>query len=323
MKCLLKIILYLSVANVLGCKGDRLLSTEDANTDTNIEESAGVVSQPSILRNFDPRLISTLQNEEKRSVKLNDLIKNLENASFYINDYIVFSEEEKEDKNITLNIQTQCIESETHKKFTKNITMNYTNEIRLITLIPEQLFSYGHSWWLNEEEEQHNPTCNFHFEAKNKVGDTHYFELPHLPIASFDNSLNLSLIEQHPPSSEIERVEHFPALKFDQLEDYAVISGKNTTVNKLQLICKTFDVSFDVDNLIHYDLWKLQGWSSINEEDKIKQSCRFVSFNNDYIVGISQLFPIVFSTKGMTIQLITDSKEINSLKNKYPLGVEG
>ena len=126
----------------------------------------------------------------------------------------------KENKDITLQIHTQCIESETQQKFTKNTTMNYTNEIMLISLIPEEMFSYGNSWWLNEQA--YNPTCSFHFEARNKAGDMHYFELPHLPILSFDNSLNLSLIEQQIPSNEVERVAQFPVLNFDQIEDYAV-----------------------------------------------------------------------------------------------------
>ena len=39
------------------------------------------------------------------------------------------------------------------------------------------------------------------------------------------------------------------------------ISGKDTAVDQLKLICETFELSFDVDDLIHYDLWKLQGWS--------------------------------------------------------------
>ena len=316
MKCILKVIFYLSLAKALSGCGSHLPSTDD--------EHQGVVPQPNILRSFDPKLISTLQNEQKRSVKLNDLIKNMENSSFYINDHIVFSsgkESEKENKNVKLHVQTQCIESETHKTFTKNTTMDYTNEIMLISLIPEQLFSYGNSWWLNEENR--NPTCSFHFEAKNQSGRIHYFELPHLPVLSFDNSLNLSLIEQSPSSNEIERVAHFPVLKFDRIEDYAVISGKNTTVNKLQLICEKFDLSFDVDDLRHYDLWKLQGWSSIKKEKRVNQPCRFVSFNDGFIVGVSQLFPIVFPTQKMTIQLITDAQEIEALKDKYPLSVKG
>lgn len=315
MKYILKIVLYSLLANVLGGCSD-LPSISD--------DQEGIVSQPNILRNFDPRLISTLKNEQKRSVKLNDLIKNMENSKFYINDHIVFSnkkESEKENENITLHIQTQCIESETHKTFTKNTTMDYTNEIMLISLIPEQLFSYGNSWWLNEKN--HHPTCSFHFEAKNEAGGIHYFELPHLPILSFENSLNLSLIEQHPHSREIERVAHFPILKTGQIENYAVISGKNTKINKLQLICESFHLSFDVDDLRHYDLWKLQGWSFIKDEDKINQPCRFVSFNDDFIVGVSQLFPIVFPTQGVTIQLITDTQEIDTLKDNYPLSVSG
>lgn len=317
MKYILKVIFYLSLAKALSGCGSNLPSTD--------HEQQGVVPQPNILRNFDPRLISTLQNEQKRSVKLNDLIKNMENSSFYINDHITFSNEkksEKENKNVKLHVQTQCIESETHKTFTKNTTMNYTNEIMLISLIPEQLFSYGNSWWLNEKN--HNPTCSFHFEAKNKSGRIHYFELPHLPILSFDNSLNLSLIEQRPSSNnEIERVAHFPILKFDKIEDYAVISGKNTIIDKLQLICEKFDLSFDVDDLRHYDLWKLQGWSSIKKENRVNQPCRFVSSSDDFIVGVSQLFPIVFPTQKMTIQLITDAQEIDALKDKYPLSVKG
>ncbi len=323
MKCLLRIILYLSSLSALGCHNGLFSMNQDATNSGEETDSPGVVSQPNILRNFDPQLISTLQDAQERSVKLNDLKKNSENSSFYINDHIVFSKElnKKESKDISLHIHTQCIESETHKKFTKNTTMDYKNEIMLIELIPEQLFSYGNSWWLNEQT--YNPTCSFHFEAQNKAGDTHYFELPHLPILSFDNSLNLSLIQQTPPSDNIERVAHFPVLKFDQIEDYAVIAGRDTTVDQLKLICETFDLSFNVDDLIHYDLWKLQGWTSISAEDRANQPCRFVSFNNDYIVGVSQLFPIVFPTQNMTVQLITDTKEIDSLKNKYPLSVEG
>lgn len=318
MKCILRTILYYSAfISFFGCSNN-LSSTDPDNP-------SGVVSQPSIFRNFDPNLISTLQDEQKRSVKLNDLVKDVENATFYINDNIVFSEdeeEEQENKDITLHIQTQCIESETQKKFTKNVSVDYKNEIMLIELIPEQLFSYGNSWWLNEET--YNPTCSFHFEARNKAGDIHYFELPHLPVLSFDNSLNLSLIEQQVPSNEVERVAQFPVLNFDQIANYAVISGRSTTVDQLKLICETFDLSFDVDNLIHYDLWKLQGWASIEKEDRINQPCRFVSFNDEHIVGISQLFPIVFpATQGMTIQMITDSREINDLKDKYPLSASG
>ena len=120
MKYIIKTILYLSLANILGGCSDHLGSTND---------DQGVVSQPNILRNFDPRLISTLQNKQKRSIKLNDLVKNMEDSNFYINDHIVFSGEkkkEKEKKNIKLHIQTQCIESETQKKFTKNTIMDYT-----------------------------------------------------------------------------------------------------------------------------------------------------------------------------------------------------
>lgn len=314
MKCTLRVILHLLFISTFGCNNNSLNSQPNTN---------GMVSQPNILRNFDPRLISTLQDKQERSVKLNDLIKDLENSSFYINDNIIFSKDEngQENKEITLHVQTQCIESETQKKFSKNVSMEYKNEIMLIELIPEQLFSYGNSWWLNEET--HNPTCSFHFEAKNKAGDTHYFELPHLPVLSFDNSLNLSLIEQQIPSNEVERVAQFPILKFDQIEDYAVISGRSTTVDQLKLICETFDLAFDVDDLIHYDLWKLQGWASIEQEDRINQPCRFVSFNDEHVVGVSQLFPIVFQAQGMTIQLITDFKEIEALKDKYPLSVEG
>ena len=63
--------------------------------------------------------------------------------------------------------------------------------------------------------------------------------------------------------------------------------------------------------------------ASIQEEDKINQACRFVSSNNNYTVGVSQLFPIVFPTQKMTVQLITDSQEIDFLKDKYPLSVAG
>ncbi|MDE0151871.1 MAG: hypothetical protein OXK80_05185 [Bdellovibrionales bacterium] len=315
MKCVLRAILYLSLISAFGCNNNSPLnSTPDTD---------GVVSQPNILRNFDPRLISTLQDKQERSIKLNDLIKNLETSSFYINDNIVFSKDEngQANKNITLHVHTQCIESETQKKFTQNVSMEYKDAIMLIELIPEQLFSYGNSWWLNETT--YNPTCSFQFEAKNKAGDIHIFELPHLPILSFDNSQNLSLIEQQIPSNEVERVSQFPILKFDQIEDYAVISGKNTTVDQLKLICETFNLSFDVDDLIHYDLWKLQGWASIEQEARINQPCRFVSFNDEHVVGISQLFPIVFQAQEMTTQLITDFTEIEALKDHYPLSVEG
>jgi len=319
MNCILRVILCLSLSGFLNCtpKPPLALNSYVAGN------SPGVVSQPSISQNFDPRLISTLQKEQKRSVKLNDLVKNMENSTFYINDNIVFStnENKEENKNITLHIQTQCIEPETQKKFTKNVSLKYKNEIMLIELIPEKLFSYGNSWWLSEKI--HNPTCSFHFEAKNKAGDIHFFELPHLPILSFNNSLNLSLIEQQAPSNEVERVAQFPMLKFDQIENYAVISGKNTIVDQLKLICETFDLSFNVDNLIHYDLWKLQGWTSIEQEDRINQPCRFVSFHNEYIVGVSQLFPIVFRAQGLNIQLITDPDKVDVSKNRYSLGVSG
>ncbi len=316
------IVLYLSLFSILGCGGSlHSASTEKADS-TGAADPSGVVSQPSILRNFDPRLISTLQNEKERSVKLNELLKNVETSTFYVNDHIVFSEEdEKENRDIVLHVQTQCIESKTQKKFTKKTKMDYKNEIMLIELIPERLFSYGSLWWLDEKIQ--NPTCSFHFEAKNKAGDVHYFELPHLPILSFDNSLNLSLIQQTPPSKDIERVEQFPALKFDQIENYAVISGKSAIVDQLKLICETFDLSFDVDNLIHYDLWKLQGWTSIPAENRVNQPCRFVSFNKNHIAGISQLFPIVFPAQGMTVKIITDVQTINSLKKRYPLSREG
>ena len=87
MKCILRAILYLSLSSFLSCNSN-LFSTDP-------DDSSGVVSQPRILRSFDPRLISTLQDDQERSIKLNDLVKDLENSTFYINDHIVFSKEEK------------------------------------------------------------------------------------------------------------------------------------------------------------------------------------------------------------------------------------
>ena len=241
----------------------------------------------------NPQLISTLSGENQRSTALNGLMDNIQKSTFYINDYLEFEKKEGKSQDIQFHITTQCIESENQNKFIKNIITPFKQKIYLIEMLPEKIFSYGKRWWLSPEIK--NPTCNFYFKATNKVGDIHYFELPHLPISLFEHSWNLSLIDKNQTmKADIELSKAFPLLMMKNIVDYKLISHSASKIDKLKLICEDAeDIIFNVNNQQQYDLWGLQGWSQVSFGSSASKACRFLSLNEDQIIGISQVFPLI------------------------------
>ena len=265
-------------------------------------------------------LIAALNRKEDRTVQLTGMMEQLENSTFYLDDQIVFSNRKKhKPSNVRFEIFSECIESTRQKPFRRNIEIQYTESIHLVELLPEEIFPYGLQWW--SEENLHPPSCSFRFQAKNKEGDIHYFELPHLSVTSFEEGFNLSLVQKNRDNfSNQELIDQFPMLVFDQLNQYSLISGYESSIDELKLICENWSISFPASGITEYDLQTLTGWTQVTENQKINQPCRFISLNQNHVVGVSQLFPMVFPVK--------DQLEINLQsyqKNPLPLqrGVEG
>ena len=284
---------------LVSCGGSSEDSSSPSPSDSSPASSEVILEEPTVLSDFSPQLISTLnetENEKKRPIKLNGLVENVKDSVFYINDYILFDEDtlKKHEAAVKFHITTKCIEPEKQNQFEKKMVLDYQNKLTLVQLIPEEMFFYGNPWWLDKEERK--PVCSFQFTSKNSKGDSHYFELPQLIIESFEDSFNLSLIQQNIETEGKERIKQFPILDFENLSKYAVISG-SSEINEIKLICEKINLSFKAGGVKHYDLWKLQGWGDISDENKITQACRFVSFNDNMVLGVSQLFPLVFPQK--------------------------
>ena len=239
-------------------------------------------------------LIATLNGKDNRTVKLTGMMEQLENATFYLDDQIVFSTRKNYNfSDVSFSISSECVESTQQKPFRKNIEMKYQENISLAVLIPEEIFPYGIEWW--SEGNPRSPSCSFRFQAQNREGDIHYFELPHLSVADFEEGFNLSLVQKNREnSSSQELIDQFPILVFDQLDQYSLISGYENPIDELKLMCQNLSISFPVADIKEYNLQTLTGWTQITEDQKINQSCRFISLHQTYIVGVSQLFPMVF-----------------------------
>ena len=246
-------------------------SLEDSSSVSSVtEEPTGLVPEPTI-DSSNISIISTLQTQDGRSMKLSGMVEDLDQSSFYINDQIIFSNETESDHdtNIQFTISTHCIVSSatsSAKNFTKKITMEYKDKIRLLELLPEEIFIYGDKWW--EDQQTTLPTCGFQFVATNKNGDTHFFSLPHLPVASFEDSLTVSLTKEltiYSDPLEIDSVNQFPMLVFHpnkKLEGYRVLSALETQVDQLKLICEHTDFSIPVSDVKSYQLQDIPGLST-------------------------------------------------------------
>ena len=256
------------------------------------ELSTPPLSEPSLVTE-KPQLISTLNGEYQRSIRLNGLVDDIENSTFYINDYIEFEKMEGLSETTQFHITTQCMEPNNQNKFTRKVVIPFKERVHLIELLPEEIFSYGNHWWI--ESETQDPTCSFNFKATNTSGDIHYFELPHLPIALFEHSWNLSLIDKSSPISEgKEATKEFPMLVMKNLSNYKLVSHSSSSIDQLKLICREREhLDFSVNNQQQYDLWGLQGWSEISSDSNLYQPCRFLSLKENEVIGISQSFPLV------------------------------
>ena len=241
--------------------------------------------------------VSTLNGKDNRTVKLTGMMEQLDNSTFYLDDQIVFSTRKKYNfSDVSFSIFSECVESTQQKPFRKNIEMQYQENISLAALIPEETFPYGTRWW--SEDNPRSPSCSFRFQAKNKAGDIHYFELPHLSVADFEEGFNLSLVQKNrEDSSSQELIDQFPILVFDHLDQYFLISGYDNPIDELKLMCRNLSISFPVADIKEYNLQTLTGWTQIAEDQKMNQPCRFISLHQTHIVGVSQLFPMVFPIK--------------------------
>ena len=298
----------------------------------------GLVAEPTI-DSSQVSLISTLQRNDGRSTKLNGIVQDLNNSSLYINDKIIFSTEKKNkssDPQIQFSISTHCIHSST-THFTKETTIQYRNEISLIELLPEEIFIYGHPWW--KDSHHLPPTCGIHFTATNQQKDVHWFRLPHLPIVDLENSLFLSLIKEPTLDSDplqLDSVNQFPMLIFHpntKLTGYQILSAVETKVDQIKLICENVNFSIPVLDTKLYHLQNIPGltrtlfqssYVESSEEDSlqapypISQACRFMSLYQNHIVGVSQLFPLVFPMTHQ-LEIHVDSIQENELDGRKKL----
>ncbi len=294
-----KFILVLLLSVLIGCSEDNITNL------SSVKPPSLPLSEPFIATG-EAQLISTLTGEKQRATPLNGLVDNIEKSTFYINDYIEFEKISEKSEDIQFHISTQCIESENQNRFTKTMVTPFKERIYLIEMLPEKIFSYGNHWWLSQKTK--SPTCNFHFKATNKSGNIHYFELPHLPIALFEHSWNLSLIDKSEPMiAGMEASKSFPVLLMEKINNYKLVSHISSEIKQLKLICdRSKDIDFNVNNQQQYDLWGLQGWSQISFDDSVSKPCRFLSLNKDQqIVGVSQTFPLISSIPRDTFSIRT------------------
>ena len=254
-------------------------------------ESTSIPLKEPLITTAPEQFVSTLGGKHQRTTLLNGLMRNIKESTFYINDYIDF-ETTEDSKNIQFHINTQCIESENQNKFTKDTTIPFKKKLYLIEMLPEEIFSYGNRWWLNNNV--NSPSCSFHFKAINQTGSIHYFELPHLPIALFEHSWNLNLMDkENPIALGIENSKNFPVLLMEKMPNYQLVSLSSSEIDQLKLICdKGLAVKFDVGRQQQYDLWGLLGWSQL-QMNSASSACRFLSLYKNHIVGVSQIFPLV------------------------------
>ena len=117
---------------------------------------------------------AALNGKEHRTVQLTGMMEQLENSTFYLDDHIVFSTQNKNNfSDVRFSVSSECVESTQQKTFRKNIEMEYQENIPLAALIPEEIFPYGMQWW--SEDNPRSPSCSFQFQAQNKEKDIHYF----------------------------------------------------------------------------------------------------------------------------------------------------
>lgn len=342
LRCLLKqficYFIFICCVFLLGCSqapSSSSFSSQEAGADAPSPAAAAdknepfAVSEPIISNEGSKEypfnlLNASLEGKEERSIPLGGIMENLEGAVFYIDDSIVFSaaQETVELSSVRFFVESECVETQSQKIFRRNIEMDYKSEVNLIELLPVEILSYGNLWWQSHLQ-QNSPICSFQFKAQNQSEDIHYFKLPYLTIAEFEQSVNLSLIEQSMRNPFQEPIEQFPILEFDQIREknYAVIAGHNSSIDRLQLVCERFQISFPAADTKEYDLWKLQGWTAVQEEQKANQPCRFVSWLEDSIVGVSQLFPIVFPVKNqLRVEILSHQRDGTSLKGMNDIG---
>ena len=258
----------------------------------------GVAGMISSDRSASPIFAHLQQGEAGRTISLQGLTSDLEHAKFYMDDHFNFSvDPEFPKEKIQFNIKTHCLEPENQTSFQKNITLPFKTRIDLIELIPEEVFIQGKRWW--EDSHLKNITCEFEFTARNENEDLHLFTLPHLPIQSFEDGMYLNIIENSPQQFQQiqpQDLTKVPIVQFEHLNKYSLLSDVNRSMDQLHLMCETFAFTTHTSEVIHYDLWKLQQWHSIPQEDRrlAQQACRFISLKNNQVVGVSPLFPLVF-----------------------------
>ena len=131
-----------------------------------------------------------------------------------------------------------------------------------------------------------------------------------MSVADFEEGFNLSLVQKkREDSSSQEMIDQFPILVFDHLDQYTLISGHDNPIDELKLMCRNWSLSFPTADIKEYDLQTLTGWTQITEDQKTNQPCRFMSLHQTHVVGVSQLFPIVFPIKSqLTVNLQSHQK---------------
>ena len=293
---------------IAGCNKPRLESSHSPTTTPSV-----IPLKEPVVATAASQFTSTLSGKNQRTALLNGLMENIQESTFYINDYIDF-ETNANLNDVQFHIITQCIESKNQNKFVKNITIPFKRKIYLIEMLPEEIFSYGKLWWVNNNT--NSPSCSFHFKAVDRTGSIHYFELPHLPVSSFQHSWNLNLMDKVNPV-QFKNSENFPVLLMEKISNYQLVSSA-PEIDELKLICnKVPTVSFKVANQQQYNLWGLLEWSQLQIKNT-SSACRFLSLYKNNVVGVSQIFPLVPPVKERQFVIQQRSYPSERIVNRIP-----
>ena len=264
----------------------------------------GLVSEPQIV-DIDYNEVYVTQKTalpvNTRSVRLTEM-REESSQNYFLEDRIVFSEKEEIEEahsNITLLFNTSCINGQTEERVTYSGSFAYKNQINLIELIPEKLF-------LVQKNDSRHHSCDFKFEAQNTEGSTHFFDLPHLPVHSFDEVVNLSLHDKNTDFSKAMTLNKKLIVYFDHMKDYGYYLDVwyDDIIDEVRLVCDDIDYSFKITNQTRHQLSLIPGWDQIPESQRKDQNCRFLSLKSGSIIGLSQSFYLIFNDKDIQTTVI-------------------
>ena len=271
-------------------------SSDNLSSQTPLPEGY-LVPEPKVIDiNYDEVFVTrtTQLPVNTRIIKLTEMDRG-KAQNYFLEDRIVFSEKEEERSDVTLLFETHCLDGQNGEVVYHEGSMKYKNQINLIELIPEKLFS---------KQEIHS--CNFKFKAQNKKGLIHLFDFPHLPVHSFDQTVNISFHNSSTDFSKEFNLNEEMIVHFDHLKDhgYYLDVWYDNTINEIKLVCDFINHSFAVRNDERYYLFQIPGWNRIPVSEKKDQNCRLLTLSNEHVTGVSQSFYLDFEDHHINTEVV-------------------